>query len=78
MKIEAKMITLHCFEKIRFCMIYIAKNGLCPNTYCTLMISYLKGGGDVFKNYFFFSVGQTSTSRLQSNNYDTMRKVLSQ
>ena len=43
MKIEAKITTLRCFEKIRFCMKYLAKNELvriliaCLYTYCTLL-----------------------------------------
>ena len=28
MKIEVNMTTLHCFEKLRFCMEYIAKTNL--------------------------------------------------
>ena len=55
MKIEAKVTTLRCFEKIRFCMKYIAKNELvriliarycrstCYATYIYLFLSTLDG-----------------------------------
>ena len=47
MKIEAKITALHCFEKIRFCMKYKAKNELVRILIARYCISppMLLGGG---------------------------------